>query len=98
MATQRGVLELEALATPQPASRQGRGPQFASRMYAMPVSAIREILKVTEHPEIISFAGGLPAPELFPRNAVTNPRSGRAIRIAAQMLRNATTVCRAIVK
>lgn len=29
-------------------------------------SAIREILKVTEHPEIISFAGGLPAEELFP--------------------------------
>jgi 2-aminoadipate transaminase len=30
------------------------------------VSTIREILKVTEQPEIISFAGGLPAPELFP--------------------------------
>jgi 2-aminoadipate transaminase len=29
-------------------------------------STIREILKVTERPEIISFAGGLPAPELFP--------------------------------
>ena len=70
MATQRGVLELEALAAPQPASRQGRGPQFASRMSAMPVSAIREILKVTEHPEIISFAGGLPAPELFPIAAI----------------------------
>ncbi|WP_406541078.1 hypothetical protein ACI7YW_10150 [Clostridium ljungdahlii] len=27
-------------------------------------SEIREILKVTERPEIISFAGGLPAPEL----------------------------------
>jgi 2-aminoadipate transaminase len=29
-------------------------------------STIREILKVTEQAEIISFAGGLPAPELFP--------------------------------
>jgi DNA-binding transcriptional MocR family regulator len=29
-------------------------------------SAIREILKVTQLPEVISFAGGLPAPELFP--------------------------------
>ncbi len=29
-------------------------------------STIREILKVTAQPEIISFAGGLPAPELFP--------------------------------
>jgi len=27
---------------------------------------IREILKVTEQPGIISIAGGLPAPELFP--------------------------------
>ncbi|RUT72872.1 PLP-dependent aminotransferase family protein [Ancylomarina longa] len=29
-------------------------------------SAIREILKLTQNPEIISFAGGLPAPESFP--------------------------------
>ncbi len=29
-------------------------------------SAIRELLKVTEQPAIISFAGGLPAPECFP--------------------------------
>ena len=29
-------------------------------------SAIREILKVTQLPDVISFAGGLPAPELFP--------------------------------
>lgn len=33
-------------------------------------STIREILKVTAQPEIISFAGGLPAPELFPVEAV----------------------------
>ena len=29
-------------------------------------SEIRELLKLTEKPEVISFAGGLPAPELFP--------------------------------
>lgn len=40
--------------------------RFAHRMSTMSVSAVREILKVTERPEIISFAGGLPAPELFP--------------------------------
>jgi 2-aminoadipate transaminase len=33
-------------------------------------SAIREILKVTQQPEVISFAGGLPAPELFPMQEV----------------------------
>jgi 2-aminoadipate transaminase len=32
----------------------------------MSSSAIREILKVTRRPDMISFAGGLPAPELFP--------------------------------
>jgi 2-aminoadipate transaminase len=35
-------------------------------MSYLKASEIREILKVTERPEIISFAGGLPAPELFP--------------------------------
>lgn len=39
---------------------------YASRVARIKSSAIREILKVTESPEIISFAGGLPAPELFP--------------------------------
>ena len=39
---------------------------FAKRAASMETSAIRDILKVTENPDIISFAGGLPAPELFP--------------------------------
>ena len=40
--------------------------RYAGRMQRLKVSAIRELLKLTERPEIISFAGGLPAPELFP--------------------------------
>jgi DNA-binding transcriptional MocR family regulator len=40
--------------------------QFAARMENIKGSAIRELLKLTEDPSIISFAGGLPAPELFP--------------------------------
>ena len=39
---------------------------FAKRMDGMKASDIRELLKLTTRPEIISFAGGLPAPELFP--------------------------------
>ena len=39
---------------------------FAKRMECLKVSDIREILKITANPEIISFAGGLPAAELFP--------------------------------
>ncbi|WP_301100944.1 PLP-dependent aminotransferase family protein [Propionivibrio sp.] len=39
---------------------------FSERARAIQSSAIREILKVTERPEVISFAGGLPAPATFP--------------------------------
>lgn len=35
-------------------------------MELLKASEIREILKLTQQPDIISFAGGLPAPELFP--------------------------------
>lgn len=40
--------------------------KYSKRMSNLKASEIREILKVTERPEVISFAGGLPAPELFP--------------------------------
>src|SRR5690348_10396417 len=40
--------------------------KFAKRASLVKSSETREILKVTERPEVISFAGGLPAPELFP--------------------------------
>ena len=43
---------------------------FASRMDFLRASDIREILKVTQNPDMISFAGGLPAPELFPNQAI----------------------------
>lgn len=39
---------------------------FARRTELTTRSAIRELLKLTIQPEVISFAGGLPAPELFP--------------------------------
>jgi DNA-binding transcriptional MocR family regulator len=41
-------------------------PHLAERTLGMKSSAIRELLKITQDPEIISFAGGLPAPDLFP--------------------------------
>lgn len=40
--------------------------RFAARTAQMKRSTVREILKLTARPEVISFAGGLPAPELFP--------------------------------
>ena len=40
--------------------------KFANRIDSLRASDIREILKITQRAEVISFAGGLPAPELFP--------------------------------
>ena len=40
---------------------------FSERIKKTPSSFIREILKVTQKPEIISFAGGLPNPISFPQ-------------------------------
>ncbi|MCX7747774.1 MAG: PLP-dependent aminotransferase family protein [Clostridia bacterium] len=39
---------------------------FAKRVFNTPKSFIREILKVTQDKEVISFAGGLPNPSVFP--------------------------------
>jgi 2-aminoadipate transaminase len=44
--------------------------QTAQRAQRLEPSVIREILKVTERPGIISLAGGLPAPESFPVEAM----------------------------
>jgi 2-aminoadipate transaminase len=43
---------------------------LAQRAEKMNPSVIREILKVTEQPGIISFAGGLPSPQTFPIEAM----------------------------
>jgi len=40
--------------------------RYAQRTKDIKSSAIRELLKLTQKPEIISFAGGLPAPDVFP--------------------------------
>jgi 2-aminoadipate transaminase len=47
-----------------------RGAQFAQRTAHLRASTIREMLKVTQQPDVISFGGGLPAPELFPTAAI----------------------------
>jgi 2-aminoadipate transaminase len=44
--------------------------RLAQRMRGIAPSAVREILRVTQRPEVISLAGGLPAPELFPVAAI----------------------------
>ena len=44
--------------------------RFAPAAAALEGSAIREILKVTEQPAVLSFAGGLPNPAAFPVEAL----------------------------
>jgi DNA-binding transcriptional MocR family regulator len=46
--------------------------EYARRMEFMKTSDIREILKVTGQPEVISFAGGLPAAETFPKDEMAD--------------------------
>lgn len=40
--------------------------RYAQRTQRMQSSVVRELLKLTEQPDVISFAGGLPAPDVFP--------------------------------
>lgn len=64
---------------------------FARRLSRMGVSAIREILKVTEQPEVISFAGGLPAPEVFPVEALARAHQQVFATEGAQACQYSTT-------
>ena len=70
---------------------EARVHRLARRMSRMAVSQVREILKVTERPDIISFAGGLPAPELFPVDAIAAAHSEVFSEEGAQALQYSTT-------
>src|SRR5205085_4896951 len=65
--------------------------RFARRLAGMGASAIREILKVTEQPEVISFAGGLPAPELFPVEELARAHAEVFAEEGAQACQYSTT-------
>lgn len=41
--------------------------RFASRMAHVRASEVRELLKLLEQPDVLSFAGGIPDPALFPK-------------------------------
>jgi 2-aminoadipate transaminase len=57
---------LAEAAPPAAAAETPWSDRYALRTRGMTSSAIRELLKLTADPEVISFAGGLPAPEVFP--------------------------------
>lgn len=64
---------------------------FADRMQATRKSFIREILKVTQQPEIISFAGGLPNPGLFPVEEIAAASSKVLSEDGTNILQYSTT-------
>ncbi|HEX4945657.1 MAG TPA: PLP-dependent aminotransferase family protein [Blastocatellia bacterium] len=68
-----------------------RPANFSRRIDAAETSAVREILKVTEKPEIISFAGGLPAPEFFPKAQMAEAFSRAILENGEQALQYSTT-------
>ena len=64
---------------------------LAARAAKMNSSAIREILKLTDRPGIISMAGGLPSPDTFPITAFTQACQTVMQRDGAAALQYSTT-------
>lgn len=65
--------------------------RYAQRTQRMSSSAIRELLKLTELPDIISFAGGLPAPDVFPVEEFRQSCDQVLLENGAQALQYSTT-------
>ncbi len=65
--------------------------RFALRMQRVRSSAIRELLKLTQQPDIISFAGGLPAPEYFPVEQIEEAAQEVLAEQGARALQYSTT-------
>lgn len=65
--------------------------KFSARMNRMKASEIRELLKLTARPDIISFAGGLPAPELFPAKEIAQVSHDLVLEEGQKLLQYAAT-------
>jgi 2-aminoadipate transaminase len=65
--------------------------RYAHRMQRMGSSVIRELLKFTEQPDMISFAGGLPAPDVFPVKEFQDACNYVLNNFGAQALQYSTT-------
>ncbi|CAL9461401.1 2-aminoadipate transaminase [Streptomyces sp. enrichment culture] len=77
-----------AASAPAPAVQP---PPFAARATAVGGSPVREILALTERPGVVSFAGGLPAPELFDTDGLRAAYDAAFATSAARALQYSTT-------
>ncbi|MGW1952169.1 aminotransferase-like domain-containing protein [Streptomyces sp. NPDC001920] len=75
--------------TPHPAA--AAVPPLAARTAKVGGSPVRDILAVTARPEVINFAGGLPAPELFDRDGIASAFRDVLAETPAQALQYSTT-------
>ncbi|MER6417723.1 PLP-dependent aminotransferase family protein [Streptomyces sp. NPDC001137] len=66
-------------------------PPLAARARSIGGSPVRDILAVTARPEVINFAGGLPAPELFDAQGVAEAFGAVLSQASAQALQYSTT-------
>ncbi|MEV6942238.1 PLP-dependent aminotransferase family protein [Streptomyces sp. NPDC051172] len=66
-------------------------PPLAARARSIGGSPVRDILAVTARPEVINFAGGLPAPELFDAQGVAEAFGSVLAQASAQALQYSTT-------
>lgn len=64
---------------------------YSDRILHTPSSFIREILKVTANPEVISFAGGLPNPISFPIEAIHQSIDRAITKYGSNLFQYATT-------
>lgn len=66
-------------------------PPLAARARAIGGSPVRDILAVTARPEVINFAGGLPAPDLFDATGIAAAYQAVLTETPARALQYATT-------
>lgn len=75
----------------EPAPTRAPLPPLAARARGVGGSPVRDILAVTARPEMINFAGGLPAPELFDRDGIATVFQEVLAHSPAQALQYSTT-------
>lgn len=81
----------EPVPVPAPASAPASPPPLAARARSAEGSPVRDILAVTARPEVINFAGGLPAPELFDADGIAAAFRAVLAETPAQALQYSTT-------
>ncbi|MET9526955.1 PLP-dependent aminotransferase family protein [Streptomyces coeruleorubidus] len=76
---------------PAPAPAHSPVPPLAARARSVGGSPVRNILAVTARPEVINFAGGLPAPELFDAEGIAAAYRAVLAEEPARALQYSTT-------